>query len=55
MVAEEKKRLQITLSRETIEELEKQAVLHGGVSKSALASIAITEWLNKKKEQQQQQ
>lgn len=46
-VAEDKKRVQITLSREVAEKLE-EAAKRAGVSKSALASVAVTEWITAK-------
>ena len=43
-VSEDKVRVQITLSREVASKLE-EAAKRAGVSKSALASVAITEWI----------
>lgn len=46
-VKSEKKRVQITLSQEVIEKLE-EAAQRAGVTKSAMASMAITEWITQK-------
>lgn len=46
-VAESKKRIQISLSLEVYELLE-EAAKRAGISKSALASLAITEWVKEK-------
>lgn len=47
-VSDDKKRVQITLSQEVVKLLE-EAAARAGVSKSALASVAITEWVTAKK------
>lgn len=43
-VSDDKKRVQITLSKEVLEKLD-EAAKRAGVSKSALASVAVTEWI----------
>lgn len=46
-VKEDKVRVQITLSREVAKKLEESAQ-RAGITKSALASVAITEWIASK-------
>lgn len=46
-VANDKKRVAITLSKETVKQLEIVAEKYG-VRKSVLASMAVTEWLEDK-------
>lgn len=49
MVADDKKRIQITLSVEMLEKLE-QIANEIGISKSAMAAVAVTEWMRGRQE-----